>query len=58
MSVSENIDLIDLAKMIKGRLRSAELYHSAYSGVWLDYIEYASALLYSQRLSGFDELAD
>ena len=56
--MNENIDLIDLAKMIKGRLRSAELYHSAYSGVWLDYIEYASALLYSQRLSGFDELAD
>ena len=54
---SENIDLIDLAKMIKGRLKDAELYRSAYSGVWLDYIEYVSALLYSQRLSGFDELA-
>ena len=55
---NENIDLNDLAKMIKDRLRDAELYHSAYSGVWLDYIEYVSALLYSQRLSGFDELAD
>ena len=55
---NENIDLNDLAKMIKDRLRDAELYHSAYSGVWLDYIEYVSALLYSQRLSGFDEFAN
>ena len=53
-----NIDLAYLAKMIKGRQSGTELHHSAYSGAWLDYIEYVSALLYSQRLSGFDEIAD